>query len=624
MMQNKKKVAQDRLAALRVLLLSHELDGYIILTTDAHQNEYVPCCWQRLAWVSGFTGSAGTMIVTTSQAVLWTDSRYSEQAAQQLNGDYFELYELNTDGTVSLDQWLKKNCAHKKIAVDSSTITVNRANALAEAVRSAGGELFFIENNLIDSIWDDQPEIPSSPVEIFPTEYAGDGIVEKLEKINSFYQNTFTQDFSEVTVVISMLDTIAWIFNLRGRDIQYNPVFLAFALINIKQGRKISAGLFLQSLDLSLEVKDHLKQADVTVVPYSQFSTSLRSCTGAVHLDPEYTSAAVQSVLKKTDCTIALRSSPIPRFKALKTEQEQIGMRQAHQRDAVAFIRLLSWLSDAISTATTSITEMLIDEKIANYRNASPLYVEPSFPTIAGFGAHGAIVHYRADATSNLTIDDSALLLIDCGAHYRDGTTDFTRTIHLGTPSAIERKYYTLVLKGHLALSRLIFPAGVDGASIDAIARAPLWSQGKNYGHGTGHGVGCFLNVHEFPPTISPRFKGAPLEVSMVVSNEPGYYEKGRFGIRIENLMMVQEKQQNLHNQSEPFFAFETLTLVPYCRKLIDRDLLNHEELDQINVYHQRVLANFVLFREQALESITKQQYEIDLRWLQAECAVLV
>jgi Xaa-Pro aminopeptidase len=590
---------------MRRTLKARGWDGYYIPAADPHHNEWVPTCWQRRIFLSGFTGSQGDLLVGQDGAWLWTDSRYFIQAEEELAGTGITLCRLLVAGSPSLEQVIADLFPKKIIAVDPQTILARDRDRIEGALKRCDGSLILSSTNLVDEIWEARPPLPSTPLEVYPLSCAGISVMEKIELIRESLGALLPRGEHAFIHPLIGLDAIAWTFNLRGSDIPYNPLAIAFSIITPND-----AVLYLTDSPLSSAVSNHLASANVSVRPYQDFLSSLSDYSGTWIVDPAATNVSVLQALEANGATVIRQHSPITLLKAVKNPVEQDGIRAAHIRDAVAVIKLLHWF--ATTPHAEPITELSLANKLESFRTAQTNYRGPSFPTIAGFGPHGAIVHYQATAESSLSIDESALLLLDSGGHYIDGTTDITRTIHRGAPTREEKELYTLVLKGHLALSRINFPAGTDGSDLDALARAPLWSRGLNYGHGTGHGVGCYLSVHEGPHRIAIGRRSTPLQPGMIVSNEPGFYKAGHFGIRIENLQLVVERPDLSTKEFGEFLGFETLTLVPYSRKLLAQDLLTSEERQQINSYNRQILETLSPLLESSI-----------LEWLLDECKEL-
>ncbi len=567
----------ERLAGVREQMAADQVDFYLVPSADAHQNEYVPACWQRRAFVSGFTGSAGDALIGLERAWLWTDSRYWLQAEQQLDPALYELQRGGGPGVPTLVEWLAENAKGAGVGVDPRVISLSMARELREKLAPAEGVLHGIERNYVDAVWAEAPALPCAEARVLDTEYAGRSAADKLEILR---ESLAAKDCR--WLLLTTLDAIAWTFNLRGRDVAFNPLLISYALIGPEE-----ATLFVDPAKLTPEVTDHLATCEVAQRRYDEFGPALDGLSGRVWLDAKTASLWASERIEASGAEIHEERDPVQLLKARKNPVEQAGMRAAHVRDGGALVRFLHWLEGAWGEG---LDEIGAAEHLERLRSEGERFQGLSFPTISGFGAHGAIVHYGASPESSAKIDDSALYLVDSGAQYLDGTTDVTRTIHLGTPTAEERRHYTLVLKGHLALRHACFPKGTTGAQLDVLARRALWQAGLDYGHGTGHGVGHYLNVHEGPQGISPRSTEVALEPGMIVSNEPGLYLADRYGIRIENLVLVVEKVSAEASGSVPFYGFEDLTFVPHCRKLIDPSLLERWEIEALDTYHEQVL----------------------------------
>jgi Xaa-Pro aminopeptidase len=613
---------EPRLDAMREVMAQRDLYAYIIPMGDPHLSEYVPECWQRLQWLSGFTGSAGTLLIDQQGCWLWTDFRYFVQAMQEIPPGKITLMKSGVSGVETLVEWCGSRYASHRVGVDSLTLSSALGRQLKNAVRSGRGELVSTSENLVDLIWSNRPPLPKLPVSTWPLEYAGESYASKLQRIKGELAVTGIENKH---LIVTMLDSIAWLLNLRGHDIPYNPVFLAYVIVSMSDRGPTRARLFVDSSRFAPDVTRYLEENGVELREYGAFYAELQACRGVVVYDPVTTNYAISSLFSDDEYqaeVLITEGDPISLLKSQKNNVERDGMRASHRRDGFAVSRMLHWLwhkvraGEVEGSTLSTVDEISVDEKLCELRALDPLFVTPSFPSIVGFGAHGAIVHYRAKPESSVPITDSAIVLIDSGGQYQDGTTDITRTVHMGMPTPRERELYTRVLKGHIALSRMIFPDRIDGPLIDAFARSFLWEVGKDYGHGTGHGVGCYLNVHEFPPSISPKYRKAPLHEGMVVSNEPGYYEEGEFGIRIENLVLVVKADCG---DCDRFLKFETLTKVPYCRVLIDVDLLTPDERNFVDEYHDEVLQ---LHKVQAgtLPSPEREQFQ---DWLNQACAPL-
>lgn len=561
---------------MRERMRADGVDFYLVPSSDAHQNEYVPACWQRRAYVSGFTGSAGDVVVGADQARLWTDSRYYLQAEQQLDGEVFELMKTGLPEVPTPAAWLAEQAKGAVVGVDPRVISLANARELRKKL---GNEtLQGRVENYVDAVWTDAPALPHEPAQVLDTAFAGQSAAEKLARVRVSLEE---RDCAHL--LLTTLDAIAWLLNLRGRDVAFNPLLISYARV----GRS-DCELFVAPDKISSEVSRHLTASGVAVSAYDDFANSVAALTDRVWIDPKTASLWLAEALEASQAEIYERANPVDLFKARKNPVEQAGMRDSHVRDGVALVRFLHWIEGAWGEGLDEIGSA---ERLERFRREGEHFQGLSFPTISGFAAHGAIVHYGATQESATKIDDSALYLVDSGAQYLDGTTDVTRTVHLGTPTPEEREHYTRVLKGHLALRQTRFPKGTTGAQLDSIARRPLWEAGLDYGHGTGHGVGHYLNVHEGPQGISQRSNSVALEPGMIVSNEPGLYLADRYGIRIENLVLVVEVLSAEQSGSVPYYGFEDLTLVPYCQALIDTALLDHWERAAINRYHDAIAA---------------------------------
>lgn len=561
----------ERLSQLRQKMRELGVDFYYIPSSDAHQDEYVPACWQRRAWISGFTGSAGDVVVGLDQAYLWTDGRYYLQAEQQLDADCYALMRQGSPGVPTIKAWLQQNAQDKVVAVDSMVITLAMADQFQQAIALAGGQWRLLAGNLVDAIWHDQPELPTSIIQQQPLQYAGISACDKLTQVRKALRLAKADAH-----VVTSLDAIAWLFNIRGNDVEYNPVAISYAVVTEDQ-----AVLFIDPAKVSDETSAYLQAQNIQTAAYSEVACYLAGMSHRVLLDPATASCWIAQQL--TQATLVQGDSPISLLKACKNPIELKGTQAAHRRDGLALVKFMHWLEQQ---ASSGLNEIDVANKLRAFRDEDPTLLGDSFPTICGFAEHGAIVHYRAMAESTKTIDDSQLLLIDSGAQYPDGTTDVTRVYHLGEPTAVQKRHYTLVLKGHLALRHTPFPQGTSGEQLDSLARQFLWQAGLDYAHGTGHGVGVYLCVHEGPQRIAPWGTKVPFQPGMLTSNEPGVYLSGEYGIRIENVCYVAEVEDHTG-----FYQLQDLTLAPHNRQLIDTSLLTQAEIDQVNAYHQQVLA---------------------------------
>ena len=564
----------EKLTQLRKLMQRQKIDYYYIPGTDPHQNEYIPDAWKRRTWISNFTGSNGDVLVGLDEAYLWTDPRYLLQADQELDLNHFRVMHQAQGMAATIDQWLMTNAQKKHIGLDPSLISTHTAKQWQQALSSVGGELIPIKNNLIDQLWTNQPALPTKPISILSDQLTGKNAEEKIADI----KNIMRQKQIDAHI-ITTLDSIAWLLNIRGQDIEYNPLVISYVIITLDKTE-----LFIDLGKLSAEHQTYFKQLNVNVLPYHEFITTLSKLRGHIWLDPA--NVAFDITQQLTHCSLFFNASPITLMKACKNNVEIAGMHEGHRLDGIALCRFFCWLEHHWQGQT----ELSTATQLQHYRMQHPQCRGLSFETIGGFGQHGAIIHYHATAETNANVSDNNLYLIDSGGHYQNATTDITRTIHLGTPTASQKKYYTAVLKGHLALRHAIFPRGTCGEQLDALARAPLWQLGCDYGHGTGHGVGCFLCVHEGPQRINKVPTHVALQPGMVVSNEPGVYFEGQYGIRIENLCVVTEYMSAKQSATQqPFYQLQDLTLVPYARRLIDKTILSIQEIDWINAYHQLI-----------------------------------
>ena len=562
----------ERLALLRQELRREHLSAYIFLTSDPHQSEYTADHWKGREWISGFNGSAGTAVVTLTSAALWTDSRYFIAAAEQLEGTEFLLMKLKVEGTPTIAEWLGRELAEaadKSVGIDGMVASVNEVEALIADLRNQGGITLQTNFDVLARIWKDRPAIPTNAIEIHPVELAGEEASAKLQRIRKALRTQHADG-----MLMAALDDIAWTLNLRGADVHCNPVFVSYLLIDSS-----SAILYINKEKVPADVEQYLQRQGVRVEAYEHVVQGLRDYFEYnILLDPNEVNYALMKMVKRE---VVRASSPVPMMKAVKTEAEQNGFRRAMVRDGVAMVKFLKWLEE-----NPNQTEISVAEKLETLRSEQPLYRGLSFDTIAGYEAHGAIVHYEATPETDIPLSQKGFLLLDSGAQYQDGTTDITRTIALGALTEEQKKVYTLVLKGHIDLQLLHFPDGATGTQLDAIARQPLWQHGLNFMHGTGHGVGSYLNVHEGPHQIRMDWKPAPLRAGMTVTDEPGIYLEGRFGVRIENTLLIVPAEET---ECGRFLRFETLTLCPIDTKPIIKEWLTKEEMEWLNGYHECV-----------------------------------
>lgn len=561
------------LEALRDLMRSKHIDAVIIPGTDPHQSEYPSEHWKFRDYVSGFTGSNGTAVVTLDDAGLWTDSRYFLQAAEQLEGSGFTLRKENIPGEPTVLEWLGEVLDEDAVVgVDGRLFSLIEANRI-EMFCAQNGFMFAPDFRAAEAIWTDRPARPMNPAFVHDEALAGEDVDSKISRVVDAIDAADADG-----LLITALDEIAWLLNLRGSDVDYTPVVIAFAYVS--EDERV---LFIDSEKVTSEVKDHLKKYGVKIKDYDDIEKFLGkiSSTATVMVDPNRVSDALGQAMI---CNKTYMASPVIALKGVKNECQIAGFRQAMLYDGAAMVRMMMWLEQNVAN---SITEMDVDRRLQQERAAYASNRGDSFHMIAGYKDHGAIVHYVATDESAYTIAPEGLLLIDTGGQYLEGTTDITRTISLGNPTVAEKHDYTLILKGHLALARAVFPKGTMGVQLDVLARGPLWNEGMTYLHGTGHGVGHFLGCHEGPQSIRMEANPTPLELGMVTSNEPGIYKTGEYGIRTENLLLCVPACSN--EEWGEFYKFESLTLFPYDTTLMDMDMLSREEVKQINDYHAMV-----------------------------------
>lgn len=561
------------LEALRDLMRSKHIDAVIIPGTDPHQSEYPSEHWKFRDYVSGFTGSNGTAVVTLDDAGLWTDSRYFLQAAEQLEGSGFTLRKENIPGEPTVLEWLGEVLDEDAVVgVDGRLFSLIEANRI-EMFCAQNGFMFAPDFRAAEAIWTDRPARPMNPAFVHDEALAGEDVDSKISRVVDALDAADADG-----LLITALDEIAWLLNLRGSDVDYTPVVIAFAYVS--EDERV---LFIDSEKVTSEVKDHLKKYGVKIKDYDDIEKFLGkiSTTATVMVDPNRVSDALGQAMI---CNKTYMASPVIALKGVKNECQIAGFRQAMLYDGAAMVRMMMWLEQNVANG---ITEMDVDRRLQQERAAYASNRGDSFHMIAGYKDHGAIVHYEATDESAYTLAPDGLLLIDTGGQYLEGTTDITRTISLGNPTAAEKHDYTLILKGHLALARAVFPKGTMGVQLDVLARGPLWNEGMTYLHGTGHGVGHFLGCHEGPQSIRMEANPTPLELGMVTSNEPGIYKTGEYGIRTENLLLCVPACSN--EEWGEFYKFESLTLFPYDTTLMDMDMLSREEVKQINDYHAMV-----------------------------------
>ena len=565
---------KERMHALRMTFPPNYIKAFIIPSTDPHLSEYVAPHWMSREWISGFTGSAGTVVVLMNEAGLWTDSRYFLQAAKELEGSGITLYKEMLPETPSITKYLSQKLKPgESVSIDGKMFSVQQVEQMKEelAAYSLQVDLF---GDPLKRIWRDRPSIPNSPAFVYDIEYAGKSCEEKVAAIRAELTKK-----GAYALFLSALDEIAWTLNLRGNDVHCNPVVVSYLLIT-----QDDVIYFISPEKVTKEVNEYLKEQHVKLKNYDEVETYLNTFTGRnILIDPKKTNFAIYSAINPK-CNIIRGESPVALLKAIRNEQEIAGIHAAMQRDGVALVKFLKWLEEAVPSGKE--TELSVDRKLHEFRAAQPLYMGESFDTIAGYKEHGAIVHYSATPESDVPLQPKGFLLLDSGAQYLDGTTDITRTIALGELTEEEKTDYTLILKGHIALAMAKFPVGTRGAQLDVLARMPIWKYGMNFLHGTGHGVGHFLSVHEGPQSIRMNENPVVLQPGMVTSNEPGVYKAGSHGIRTENLTLVCKDKEGMFGD---YLKFETITLCPICKKGIVKEMLTNEEIEWLNNYQQIV-----------------------------------
>lgn len=570
------KTIAARLAALRDEMRREHLSAFIFPSSDPHNSEYVPPRWEGRKWISGFDGSAGTAVVTLHSAALWTDSRYFLAAEEQLAGTEFQLMRERMEGTPGIAEWIAAELSDAdstEIGVDGMCMTYADVSDLKTELKHNGGITVRTNLDILDRVWTDRPSVPLNPVRIQPLEYAGESCRDKLGRIRSSLLRRGAGG-----MLMTQLDDIAWTLNLRGTDVHCTPVFVAWLIV-----AEEVAVLYIKDEKLSPEVIDYLHTEGVAVDDYDNIIDALNSYDGyTLLIDPATTNYTLSQL--RGNFNLVSAPSPVPEMKAVKNEVECNGFRNAMLRDGVAMVKFLKWLEEAVPRGGE--TELSVSAKLRQLRAEQPLFMDESFDTIAGYEEHGAIVHYEPSPESDVALRPEGFLLLDSGAQYLDGTTDITRTIQLGAVTDLHRRVYTLVLKGHLSLQNLCFPRGAAGTQLDAVARVAMWRDGMNFMHGTGHGVGSYLSVHEGPHQIRQEYRPAPMLEGMTVTDEPGLYLAGKFGVRIENTLLT---VPYLTTEFGKFLRFEPLTLCPIDTRPIVVDMLSAEELAVLNAYHQMV-----------------------------------
>ena len=563
----------QRLTDLREVMKREHLSAFIFPSTDPHQGEYVPDHWKGREFISGFDGSAGTAVVTMTSAALWTDSRYFLAAEEQLRGTEFQLMKLKIEGTPTIAEWIGRECGPgAEVGVDGLVCSASFVKELIADLRKQGGITLRTNLDPLAQIWRDRPVIPENKAEIYPLEYAGECAHDKIARIRKSLREKHADG-----MLMSALDDIAWTLNLRGSDVHCNPVFVSYLLISSK-----AVILYINKVKLSPEVEAYLKAEGIGVAPYEDVKKGLKDYFEYnILLDPDEVNYTLYKAVTRE---IVEEESPVKRMKTIKNPTEIAGFKSAMLKDGIAMVKFLKWLMPAVEAGGQ--TEMSVDEKLTSLRAEQPLFRGISFDTIAGYQSHGAIVHYEATPETNAPLKPEGFLLLDSGAQYLDGTTDITRTIALGPLTEEQKRVYTLVLKGHIQIELCKFPSGASGTQLDVLARQALWREGLNYLHGTGHGVGTYLNVHEGPHQFRMEWKPAPFVAGMTVTDEPGIYLAGKFGVRIENTLLVVPYKETEFGK---FLQFESLTLCPIDKTPIIKELLLQEEVDWLNDYHQHV-----------------------------------
>lgn len=566
----------ERVGRLRSWMKENGFTAFVFPSSDPHNSEYVADHWKSREWISGFSGSAGTAVVTLEHAALWTDSRYFIAAEKELNGTGFQLMKLRVEGTPSVSQWLASELSTYEKAVvglDGNVNSFAEVAAMEQELATKGNITVRTDADPMAELWTDRPAIPDNMVSLHPLEYSGESTSSKVSRVRKHLL-----DCGADGLLVTALDEIAWVLNLRGSDVHCNPVFVSYLLISPE-----NITLYINNVKLPDDVKAYLMSEHIDVQAYESVVEGLRLYAGkSLLVDMSSTNYSLATAVPFEKVCSGV--SPIASMKAVKNKVEQDGFRAAMLRDGVAVVKFLAWLKSAVEAGGQ--TEISLDDRLTALRAEQPKFKGISFDTIVGYEAHGAIVHYEATPETDIPIQPHGLVLIDSGAQYLDGTTDITRTIALGELSEEQRRVYTLVLKGHIQLDRCRFPAGACGSQIDALARAPMWREGYNYMHGTGHGVGSYLNVHEGPHQIRMEWRPAPLQAGMTVTNEPGIYLERKFGVRIENTLLIVPAESTAFGD---FLKFETLTLAPIDTAPIVLEMLSTEEREWLNNYHRRV-----------------------------------
>lgn len=591
-------IINERIVALRAHIAKENIQAFIIPSTDPHLSEYVAPHWQSREWISGFTGSAGTVVVTAKEAGLWTDSRYFLQADRQIEGTGIALYKEMLPETPSIPAFLSSLLQKgDTVGIDGKMFSADEVQHLQRELRQSGIYVKSIADPM-QLLWSDRPAMPLAPAFVYDTKYAGKSFTEKLSAVRKKMKAAGAE-----SLLLSALDEIAWLLNIRGSDVHCNPVVVSYLLIE-----RYEIHCFIQPQKVTAELASYFKANGISIHGYKEIEDYLSNTHAeSILVNPVKTNYAIYSAICPT-CRIINGTSPIALLKAVRNEQEIIGIHAAMQRDGIALVRFLKWLEEAVPAGRE--TEISVDRKLHEFRAAQPLYMGESFDTIAGYKEHGAIVHYEATPETDVALKPEGFLLLDSGAQYLDGTTDITRTIALGNLTEEEKLDYTLILKGHIALAMAVFPEGTRGAQLDVLARMPIWQQHMNYLHGTGHGVGHFLNAHEGPQSIRMNENPIPLQPGMITSNEPGVYKAGSHGIRTENLVLTVPAGEGMFGN---YLKFETITLCPICRKGIIKELLTAEEIKWLNKYHQTVY-----------EKLAPDLNNDEREWLKEACKAII
>jgi Xaa-Pro aminopeptidase len=587
----------ERIEALREVMRREHLSAFIFPSTDPHQGEYVPDHWKGREFISGFNGSAGTAVVTMKSAALWTDSRYFLAAEEQLKGTEYQLMKLKIEGTPTIAEWIGRECGPgAEVGVDGMVNSANSVKELIADLRKQGGITVRTNLDPLSQIWRNRPAVPEDKVEIYPMEYSGEAAHDKIARIRKALRELHADG-----MLMSALDDIAWTLNLRGSDVHCNPVFVSYLLISSKD-----VTIYINKVKLQPDVLAYLSAEGVGVAPYEDVKKGLKDYFEYnILLDPDEVN---YTLYKTVGREIVEAESPVKRLKTIKNEREIAGFKSAMLKDGIAMVKFLKWLKPAVEAGGQ--TEMSVDEKLTSLRAEQPLFRGLSFDTIAGYQAHGAIVHYEATPATDAPLKAEGLLLLDSGGQYLDGTTDITRTIALGPLTEEQRHIYTLVLKGHIQIELCKFPSGSSGTQIDILARKDMWREGLNYLHGTGHGVGTYLNVHEGPHQFRMEWKPAPLVAGMTITDEPGVYLADKFGVRIENTLLITPYMETEFGR---FLQFESLTLCPIDKAPIVIDMLTQEEILWLDNYHQKVF-----------ETLSPHLENDDVEWLREACSPIL